>query len=240
MDTTNIESIGLTRNQSLVYLSLLKLGLTTAQNIIKESGLHRVIVYDSLEKLQQFGLVSFVVKDFKRYFQAAQPKKLLDILDEKREIISKIIPELENLEGSKKEEIKASTYKGKEGIKTILSEILRDGKDVYLIGAKGAIFFELPYFSPNFEKERIKRKIKFHLIYDNIKAKEYEQKKINRQLFQGKSLPKGFNSKSVVYIFGHKVAIVSWSEKYPTAFMIEDKNVASSFMKWFRFIYERC
>src|SRR3989338_3555067 len=239
MDTTSLESIGLTRNQSLVYLSLLKLGLTTAKNIIKESGLHRVIVYDGLEKLQQFGLVSFIIKDFKRYFQAAKPKKLISYLDEKREIINKIIPELENLEGLKKEEISASIYKGKEGIKTILSEMLREGKDVYLIGAKGAIFFELPYFTPNFERERIKKNIKFHLIYDNVKAKEYEQKTVNRQFFQGKSLPNGFDSKSVVYIFGDKVAIISWNEKHPTGFMIEDKNVADSFKKWFRFIYQQ-
>ena len=41
MDTKVLEKIGLTRNQSEVYLALLKLGSTTAQQIIKESGMHR-------------------------------------------------------------------------------------------------------------------------------------------------------------------------------------------------------
>ncbi|GAH58434.1 unnamed protein product, partial [marine sediment metagenome] len=84
LNTKILESIGLTKNQALVYLSLLKLGSTTAQNIIKESGLHRSRVYDSLEMLQQKGLVGSVLKDFKQYFQAVPPKKLMDYLDEKR------------------------------------------------------------------------------------------------------------------------------------------------------------
>ncbi len=238
MDTASLESIGLTRNQSLVYLSLLKLGLTTAQNIIKESGLHRVIVYDGLEKLQEFGLVSSIVKDYRRYFQAAKPKKLLDFLDEKREVIDKIIPELESIEGLKKEEINAAIYKGKEGIKTIHSEMLREGKDIYVLGAKGKIFKELPYFIPNFERERIRKKMKFILIYDKKEFKDYEENIVKRSFYKGRTLPPNFDSDSVVNIFGDKVAIVLWDERYPTGFMIENKKVADSFMKWFNFIYE--
>ena len=41
--------------------------------------------------------------------------------------------------------------------------MLKEGKDVYVLGAKGLIFTEMPYFIPNFENERIKKKIKFVL-----------------------------------------------------------------------------
>ena len=238
MDTTALEQLGLTKNQSSVYLSLLKLGSTTAQNIIKESGLHRSRVYDSLERLEDLGLVSFVVKDFKKYFQAANPEKLLDYIDEKKEIVNQIIPELKKLEGMKKEEINASIYKGKEGIKTIHSEMLKEGKEVYVLGAKGMIFKELPYFIPHFEKERLKKKIKFILIYDKKEIKDFEKEIVKRKLFEGKSLPDGFESNSVVNIFGNKVAIVLWKD-YPSAFMIDNKDVANSFRKWFNLIYKK-
>jgi len=238
METSSLEQLGLTKNQSLVYISLLKLGSTSAQNIIKESGLHRSRVYDSLEKLEDLGLVSFVVKGFKKYFQAAAPEKLLDYVNEKKEIVNQFLPELKKLEGMKKEEINASIYKGKEGIKTIHSEMLKEGKDVYVLGAKGMIFKELPYFIPNFEKERIKKKIKFTLIYDKKEVKEFEKEIIKRKLFEGKSLPHGFESTSVVNIFGNKVAIVLWKD-YPSGFMIDNKNVADSFRKWFEFIYKK-
>ena len=239
MNAITLEHIGLTKNQSLVYISLLKLGSTTAQNIIKESGMHRSRVYDSLERLQELGLVSFVVKDFKKYFQASKPEKLLDYLDEKKEIVNQILPELKKLEGMKKEEINAFIYKGKEGIKTIHSEMLKEGKEVYVLGAKGMIFKELPYFIPNFEKERIKKKIKFTLIYDKKEVKKFEKETVKRRLFEGRVLPKDFESKAVVNIFGDKVAIVIWKEQHPTGFMIDNKDVADSFRKWFQFIYKK-
>ena len=233
-----LEQLGLTKNQSSVYISLLKLGSTTAQNIIKESGMHRSRVYDSLERLQNWGLVSYVVKDFKKYFQAASPEKLLDYVNEKKEIVNQLIPELKKLEGMKKEEINASIYKGKEGIKTIHYEMLKEGKDVYVLGAKGMIFKELPFFIPNFEKERIKKKIKFKLIYDKKEVKEFEKYIVKRKMFEGKSLPFGFESKSVVNIFGNKVAIVLWKD-YPSGFIIENKDVADSFRKWFELMYRK-
>ena len=233
MAELNLETIGLTKNQSSVYISLLKLGSSTGHGIIKESGLHRAIVYDCLEKLQEFGLVSFVVKDYKKYFQAAKPKKLLDYLDEKKEFISQLLPQLEKLEGMKKEEINEFIYKGKEGLKTIHAEMLREGTDVLMIGAKGIIFDELPYFMPHFEKERLKKKLKFIGLWDK---KEVKERLLKQPLFEGKSLPNGFDSDAVVNIFGNKVAIVLWKERFPTAFVIDNKSVADSFRKWFLLI----
>jgi len=48
----------------------------------------------------------------------------------------------------------------------------------------------------------------------------------------------GFESNAVVNIFGGKVAIVLWKERYPTGFLIENKDVAEAFRKWFRFMYQ--
>ena len=239
MNSNILEQIGLTKNQSAVYLALLKLGSSSAQNIIRESGLHRSRVYDSLERLQEMGLVSFVIKDFKKYFQASNPEKLLDYLDEKKEIVNQILPELMKLEGTKKETINAFIYKGKEGIKTIHSDMLKEGKDVFVLGAKGMIFTELPYFIPNFERERMRKKIKFKLIYDKKEVREFEKEKVKRKFFEGRVLPSGFESKSVVNVFGDKTAIVLWKEKYPSAFMIDNRDVAESFRKWFMFIYKK-
>ena len=208
---------------------------TTAQNITKESGLHSSRVYESLEKLQKIGLVGHVVKDFKKYFQAVKPRKLLDYIDEKKEIINQILPELEKIEGIKKEEINATIYKGKEGLKTIHSEMLKEDRDIYMIGAKGVIFDELPYFMPHFEKLRIKKKLKFMGIWDK---KEVRDKLVKRPLFEGKAFPKGFESNAVVNIFGNKVAIVLWKKEYPVGFMIDNKDVTDSFRKWFGFIYK--
>jgi sugar-specific transcriptional regulator TrmB len=212
--------------------------VTSAQNLIKESELHRSRVYDSLEKLETKGLVSHVVKDYKKYFQAVRPEKLLSYIEEQKEAVKQIIPNLKSIEGLKREEIHASIYKGKEGLKTIHSEMLKEGQDVRVLGAKGLIFEELQYFMPNFERERIKKKMNWILLADKKEIKEKVIKKT--RLMEGKVLPKQAQSKGVVNIFGNKVAIVLWKERYPTGFMIENKEIAESFRKWFGVMYKNC
>ncbi|MFT4303819.1 MAG: TrmB family transcriptional regulator [Candidatus Woesearchaeota archaeon] len=236
MNTKTLENIGLTRNQAEVYVTLLKLGSATAQQIIKESGIQRSPVYDALEKLRDKGLVSFVTKDFKKYFQAESPKALYGYLEEKKEEISQIMPQLEALEGMKKENINASIYKGKEGLKTIHYDMLKEGKQIDVIGGKGLIFSELKYYIPHWEKERIKKKMKWRILWDNKKIRD---EVIKRKYVDGKVLPKGTETSSVVNIYGNKVAIFLWKEKYPTAFVIDNKDVADSFRKWFNLLYDK-
>lgn len=235
-NTKVLEQIGLTQNQAKVYLSLLKLGSATAQQIIKESGMHRSPVYDALNRLQEQGLICSVVKDFKQYFQAVSPKKLYSYLQDKKQALDEAMPQLEKIEGMKKEEINASIYKGKEGLKTIHSEMLKEGKNIYVIGGKGLIFSELEYFIPNFEKERIKKKLKWIVLCDKEKTTLHISK---RELVEVKTLPKGCDSKSVINIFGNKVATVVWNENYPSAFMIDNKDIADSYRKWFNLLWKK-
>jgi len=152
VDATVLENIGLTRNQSTVYLALLKLGSSTAQEIINESKLHRSPVYDALEKLEEKGFVSSVVKDFKKYFQASHPKHIYTYLQEKKDELTEIMPELESLQNLKTEKINATIYKGKEGLKAIHYDMLKEGKGIDVIGGKGLILTELKYYIPHWEK----------------------------------------------------------------------------------------
>ena len=235
MNTTTLENIGLTKNQAQVYLSLLKLGSTTAQEIIKESKIHRSPVYDALDKLEEKGLISSVIKDFKKYFQAASPKNLYTYLEEKKQELTQAMPELEKLEEMKKEEINASIYKGKEGLKTIFTEMLKEKKELLVLGGKGHIFTELKYFIPHFDKERTKKGLKWKILSDNEKAKKKHEK---LELVEEKTLPKELNTNCVINLYGNKTAIILWNEKHPTAFVINNKDVTETFKKYFEFIYK--
>lgn len=237
METSSLEKAGLTKNQANIYISLLKLGEASAQQIMKESGMHRSRVYDSLEHLEKQGIVSSVVRDFKKYFQAIEPEKLLNYIEERKEALRQAIPQLKQLEGMKKEEIQGSVYKGQEGLKAIHYEMLKEGKDIQVLGAKGLIFSDMPYFIENFEKQRLKKKIKMICLWDNEHAKKRSEKQI---LVKGKLLPKGYESNGVVNIFGNKVATVLWKEKHPSAFLIDNKDIADSYRKWFDLIWNIC
>src|SRR3989338_4633425 len=87
--------LGLSQNESKIYLSLLHHGAANPTIIATESGIHRVNVYDSLAKLKEKGLVSEIIHAGKRQFQAAQPEALKNIIKEKEIKLHKILPELQ-------------------------------------------------------------------------------------------------------------------------------------------------
>ena len=121
-------------------------------------------------------------------------------------------------------------------MKAVYSQMLKEGKDVYIIGAKGLIFSELQHFMPNFERERLKNKMKWICLWDTKEAQKARKKD---KLVEGKVLPKEAKSNGVIKIFGNNVALVSWNNKYPQAFMINNKEIADAFRKWFDLIYKK-
>src|SRR3989344_849600 len=79
-----LKEFGLSENEIKVYLALIKTGESTVQNIAKNAELPRTTTYHLLESLEQKSLVGFVIKESKKYFQAAPPKKLIQTLEEKK------------------------------------------------------------------------------------------------------------------------------------------------------------
>src|SRR3972149_7627374 len=96
-----LQELGLTKNEDTIYTKLLRLGPSTAGEITEGTGIHRRNVYDSLERLIQKGLVGFFSKKGRKYFQASDPRRFLDIIKEENEIqaskenlVNQILPQL--------------------------------------------------------------------------------------------------------------------------------------------------
>ena len=125
----------LPRNEADIYIALLRLGLATVSMLAKETGMHRTNIYDILEKLKEKGLVGVVMQKNVKYYDATSPEKLLDYLDERKESIGEIIPELINLTKLPKQAAVVEVLKGIEGVKTALSYVPRECKDIVWFGA---------------------------------------------------------------------------------------------------------
>ena len=243
MDNQALKKIGLTDSEIKVYLSLLKLGSVTTGILTKETKLHKSRVYECLNRLIEKGLVGYVVGDFAKYFSATHPERLLDYLDERKkqidaekEEIQKIIPELLKEKRYNIEETEVQIFKGKEGLKTIHFDIIRNAKEILYIGAKGKVITEIKYFFENYERDRIKKNIsqKF-LCTDEFK----ETILINKPLTKYKYSSKKWDSKNVVFIYADKVIDVIWLEE-PIAVMIKNGEVAKSYKLVFDLLWKSC
>lgn len=230
-------SVGLVKNEAKVYLALLKLGSASISEISKKSNVERTLIYGIIEKLMDKGLVSSIVKINKKYFEPAEPEKVLDILKEKQKIIEDAMPELKDLYKSENKKQEVSHFKGKEGAKTILEILLKENtKEWRVFGTTGKTSEMLSWYLPQFHRKRIEKKILFKAIYSKEsldRAKDVKKLKLT----EVKLLPEEYMTPTHINAVGDKVGIILWSEE-PLGILIENKEIADSFKNYFELLWK--
>lgn len=206
---TNLESLGLTKIETKVYLELLKLGSTKAGPLVTKTELHRATVYDVLKRLMEKGLVSFIVKEKTKYFQASNPEHFLDLVNEEREEIDKkekdirkVVRDLKYIQEQSKIKESAQIMQGKRAIKTIFEDILKYRK-YYSFASEGKFKEILGTYFDQFQTKKRRSKIKAKILIDeSLRGSDYV-KSISGEI---KFLPKEYSYPTATFIFGDKVA----------------------------------
>lgn len=223
--------IGLTNTEAKLYVMLLELGKAQAGILSRKTGIHRRSVYDALERLIKKGLASYIKENDKRYYLPTDPKRVQEIIDEQKNEISDIMPALQArfMEQAQKQE--TLFYKGVEGIKNIFEDQIRDGKDVYIIGASHQAKELLRFYLPHYTDKRIKKKIKLHALYAG------ERHSTAVPLAEVRYLPATFASLASTSIYGDKIAIVVWMHE-PVGILIKQPEVAKAFKNYFELLWK--
>lgn len=228
-----LQELGLEEKEAIAYLALLQLGETTATIIAEKTNLDRTLIYQLANKLIEKGLVSYIIKNNVKYFSAANPKKLLQDLKEKEKQLKKAMLELVNLTKTKKEETKVEIYRGKEGLKAVLKDIIREKKDYIVFGEEGRFQKVLPIDIYQFLNQVVKNKIHEKvLVREDLKGIAIKSK--NSEF---KCLPKKFLSPVTTAIYGSKVASFIWTPPY-YAILTKNKEVADSFRSQFNALWK--
>lgn len=129
MDMGFLEQSGLSKNEAKAYLALLRLGKANSAELARESGIHRINVYDVLNSLISKGMVSYFSEGRARVFKAESPEKLKVILSEKLGSLETILPELLAIFNSHKEPWEVTILRGVEGKKSQFEELLHVARD---------------------------------------------------------------------------------------------------------------
>ncbi len=158
-----LKSAGLTDNESKIYLALIDLGPSLAGQISRKTGMYRRSVYDTIEMLIEKGLVSYILQNNRKIFQAANPERLLQIIKEKQNLIEPLISGLLEKYSKTKEKEETNFYKGKEGLKTVFEEQLNE-KEILILGASAKADEILKFYFKWYDLARKKKKIKARII----------------------------------------------------------------------------
>ena len=185
--------------------------------------------------LKDKGFVSSTIINNRNLFEAVGPKRILDILDEKRTSIETILPQLMNRQG--KTQTKVRVYTGIVGRKIIFEDKLNYNEEQYVLGAHNPSNKISSYLN-NYHSRRIKKKIHLKMLFvnqDKESAKEFSKYKY----VETRLLPNKFSSPIAINIYGDKTAILLGSETIePLTILIEDKDLSNDFKIYFHMLWK--
>ena len=247
MEEMLIKEAGLTEGEAKVYLALLKLGSSTTGPIIEESGIANSIVYRILDKLIEKGLASYIIKEKTKHFQASDPKRILDYieerkqkLDDSKDKIAKLIPQLIGF-GASDEKTSVRIFEGFKGLQTAYEPVysrLRKGEEFY---GYGIYSFQEEKYHLYWQKDHAKR-AKLGLTTKLLFNKDTDPETLrNRNSYKGadaRYMPSSVKTPAWIMVYKN-VSIIFLQSKAPLAVEIINQDIADTFMAYFNDYWSR-
>lgn len=235
-----LEGIGLNENEAKAYLALLELGEASVAQIASKAKLKRPTMYLIAESLKEKGLVGMVKKRKKTLFLAKDPRKIIEMLEERKEKINRVMPQLLSITNFIDKKPQIEFFEGQEGIKEMYrdtlnypnQEMLAFFSDSY-VGFLDESFVENYYFP-----KRVEKKIWARVILPDQEAMRKIAANDVAHLRKTKIVPKGtYNISIEINIYGkNKVGIVSFEEQF--ALIIKSSRIYESLRNIFNLAWD--
>lgn len=225
---------GLTSNEAKIYLVLLENGALNPYQIAEKTGLHRGYIYDALERMQKKGVVSAVHKLKKKHYQAAQPKALAAMLQEKASHFQKVVPQLNILQEKTTEDMRVEVYKGKSIFRICMNDqisTMHTKRDLLMISSDEKTYEETDpiYIQRYLQKEQetgCKEKVIIKKGGYQLKAKHIEYRELPLKMIGNASL----------FVYANRVSFLLWGNPN-NLIIIKNQEVADTYTRQFNVLW---
>lgn len=229
-----LEEIGLNRRESICYSSLLELGSSKVGEIVKKTGIPSSKIYEILDKLSKRGFVSHVIKNNIRYYQAADPKCLIDYINEKKKKVENLLPELllkQNFGPKQSVEL----YEGQQALFSLLTTLIADAKPreqyfIFSINEENKTK-STDLFFKNMTIRRKEKRLDVRLLR-NLRVYTKEKHTKLKVRYTSFNLPQG------ITIFRNNVILLSWKDS-PVGVKIESEIFAGQLREFFLDLWKK-
>ncbi|HEY0907780.1 MAG TPA: helix-turn-helix domain-containing protein [Candidatus Paceibacterota bacterium] len=241
MIVETLTELNFSKNEAKIYETLLIDGELPVSKIAVRAGINRRNVYDSVNRLVEKGVAFEILQGAENRYQAVDPRKLMEIVKEKESKLEKIIPSLESLYQGARRDDSIYVYRGIEGWKNYMRELLRVGGDIYTLGAKGAWGDKrISSFYEQFEREAKRKKIRFFAIFDH-EARHAIPSVLS--MSSNKFFGPDLSTNSAIEILEDRIIIFSSIrpgeiDEKATYTVIANKAIADSMRTWFQIIWK--
>lgn len=227
MSLKDLQKFGLEEKEAKVYLAALEMGEGAVGRLSTKSGIKRTTLYDVIESLKRKGLVSMVRRGKKTVYMAEDPRVLGEILEEKKQTLEKVMPELLSIANFLDNKPKIRYFEGDEGIKEVYKDTLRypDQEMLAWVSDEAWEFDDQRFLFEYYIPRRIEKKIWVRAIApDRPKMRLYkddDEKSLRRtKLISADQFP----VKVEIDLYGrNRIAVMSFSEKI--SLIIESEKI---------------
>jgi sugar-specific transcriptional regulator TrmB len=240
---TVIEQLGYPPNQAKIYLASLRTGEATVTEIAVKVRIPRTTVSQVLELMQRRGLMHSYTKHNKRYWVAENPDKLELILKEREEAFQSILPNLHTLQKNARGEAPAiEVLTGVEQIQQIMEDIITTKHHI-----RSMVSWDdfIEYMGMQYIEDYIERRVAHSLQMRLITVRSDTSAKLKaldaKQMRHTRYLPNQIELRRVSnFIYGDKVAMISFNRKKPTGILLEDRDVVHAMDIYFESLWLQC
>lgn len=206
-----LKKIGLLDSEIKVYLYLLEYGISTPPQIAKGTGIMRTNCYNVLQGLTSKDLVTEQLQGVRKAYLARDPQALFLSLEDKKETVQQILPDLRALYTTQKNKPKIRYYNGFEEVKNIYFDSLSSRK-IYGIGSTNFLSNLAPDFFNKYLKQVKNRGIFFYdILAASSKIKSASEiKSALKILYEAKFLPSEYDDQPTdILIWDNNIALIT-------------------------------
>jgi len=234
-----LNALGLSPNESSIYLALLEVGRGTVSQIARKARINRTTGYDILDTLVSKGLANISGKEPKQEYHAESPQKIVVLLenrieDEKKRLeeARSLLPQLKSIHNvSGRPQVRF--YEGKEGLEQVYEDTLTSHETIRAYANVDDMHKALPSYFPRYYHRRADKKIGIRAIIPSNEAGLGRAKEDKMERRESALVPPDqYYFTPEINIYDNKVMIASWREKL--GIIIESQEIADAMKK----IYE--
>lgn len=239
-NTKILENIGLSKNESQIYLSLLEKWSHTISGISDISWCNRVQIYACINRLKQVKLIWETIKWKRKYFFAENPENLENIFYEQKLSFQNSISLLKEKYEKKTTKPELRTFYTKQAIKHIFHDVVETlwkWETYYRYSSRKHDKLR-GFMSDDYKNKRDSKEIQRMVITSDElkKLKEKWEHKLNREIVAIPKLYDLFEDNISKIIYADKVAIIDYESE--TSFIIQNKKFADFEKKIFKLLFK--
>lgn len=232
-----LKGLGLSSNQSLIYLFLVDKTESTISDIARATSLHRPTIYRELEGLQSRGLIQGAHRNKRQLYSAAHPRILQALHDMLSREYAEALPDLESRYLKRQLYPVVRLVTGRKGIASVYEDILqtlKKGEAFYRYSSSSRARPRDRYVPKDYSERRNAKQLERFVITNSTNVK-LKKPSLDRDI---KVIPEEFDlfkHDITLLVYGPKIAYVDYNTE--SAAIIENPMIAEFQRKLFLLLY---